>query len=112
LRLAASDSLKIKYVAYYFRSKNSIGMTQIWGTTPPDADVVVIPSTRSKRLKFLLRKDILPFNKGFASVMDKIAIGTEAMILVPYSKGFVSTNGLVHSGGVNPVVPPLYMLVY
>lgn len=106
--IAANDSLKVKMVAYYLQENSLIKFDSIWGTVV--SDVVVIPSTKSKVESFV-PKGLAPLTKGFAAAMDTVAIGTEAVILVPYNKGYAN-SGLVHALLGYPVVPPYSSLVY
>ncbi|MBN2613218.1 MAG: hypothetical protein JXB00_16815 [Bacteroidales bacterium] len=106
--IGTNDSLKVKFVAYYLQEENLVRFDSIWGIT--DQTYTVIPSTRSKVESFI-PKDHVPFNKGFASAMDTIAIGTEALILVPYAKGF-SNTGVSHALLGYPVVPRYTSLLY
>ena len=106
--IEATDSLKLKFVAYYLQEQSLIKYDSIWGTT--DDIFVTVPSTRSKVENFA-PKGFAPFSKGFAAVMDTVAVGTEGLVLVPYAKGF-GTTGLVQSLLRFMVVPPYSSLVY
>ncbi|MFO7658238.1 MAG: hypothetical protein R6W78_14350 [Bacteroidales bacterium] len=104
----ANDSLKVKFVAYYLQEEGLVRFDSIWGTS--DLTFAVIPSTKSKVEAFTPENHV-PFTKGFASAMDTIAIGTEALILVPNAKGF-SSKGLSHALLGFPVVPNYTSLLY
>ncbi len=106
--IAATDSLEIKFVAYYLQEESLIKFDSIWGTS--DQDYVVIPSTRSK-VEGFIPDGYAPLTKGFAATMDTVAIGTEALLVVPYTKGY-GTGGLRQATLNYTVVPDYTSLVY